>query len=101
MTTSYNAICAAARFLATNAFLLKVSKHVQTPKIVRQQIRTTNPIPFANYLRSSNIDFVDKVTKAFLSPHIPPYKQNNKHIKNKFRDIGYSLPSETLMLVEK
>ena len=47
------------------------------------------------FLRSSDTDFVGKVTKAFLSANIPLYKLNNTHIKNLFRDIGHRLPSET------
>ena len=44
---------------------------------------------------SSNTDFVEKVTKAFLSADIPWYKLNNKHIKNLFHDTGHSLPPDT------
>ena len=44
---------------------------------------------------SSDTDFVEKVTKAFLSADIPMYKLNNRHIENLFRDIGHRLPSET------
>ena len=47
------------------------------------------------FLRSSDTDFVEKVTKAFLSADIYLYKFNNMHIKNLFRDIGHRLPSET------
>ncbi len=47
------------------------------------------------FLRSSNSDFVEKVTKAFLSADIPLYKLNNKHVKNLFSDIGHSLPAES------
>ena len=47
------------------------------------------------FLRSSDTDFVEKVTKAFLSADISLYKLNNTHIKNLFRDIGHRLPSET------
>lgn len=47
------------------------------------------------FLRSSNSDFVKKVTKAFLSADIPLYKLNNKHVKNLFSDIGHSLPAES------
>ena len=47
------------------------------------------------FLRSSDTDFVEKVTKAFFSADIPLYKLNNMHIKNLFRDIGHRLPSET------
>ena len=32
-------------------------------------------------LRSSDTDFVEKVTEAFLSADIPSYKLNNTHIK--------------------
>ena len=47
------------------------------------------------FLRSSDTDFVEKVTKAFLSADILLYKLNYTHIKNLFRDIGHRLPSET------
>ena len=47
------------------------------------------------FLRSSDTDFVEKVTKALLSTDIPQYKLNNTHIKYLFRDIGHRLPSET------
>ena len=59
--------------------------------------RSENLIPQTSqtFLRSSNTDFVEMVTKAFLSDDIPLYKLNNTHIKNLFRDIGHRLPSET------
>ena len=47
------------------------------------------------FLRSSDTDFVEKVTKAFLSADIPLYKLSNACIKNLFRDIGHRLPFET------
>ena len=47
------------------------------------------------FLRSSDTNFVEKVTKAFLSADIPLHKLHNTHIKNLFRGIGYRLPSET------
>ncbi len=47
------------------------------------------------FLRSSKSDFVEKVTKVFLSADIPLYKLNNKHVKNLFSDIGHSLPTES------
>ena len=47
------------------------------------------------FLTSSDTDFVEKVTKAFLSADIPLYKRNNTHIKNLFRGIGHRLPSDT------
>ena len=53
------------------------------------------PQTLQTFLRSSDTDFVEKVTKAFLSADIPLYKLNNMHIKNLFRDIGHRLPSET------
>ena len=59
--------------------------------------RSENLIPQSSqtFLRSSDTDFVEKVTKAFLSADIPLYKFNNTHIKNLFGDIGHRLPSET------
>ena len=47
------------------------------------------------FLRSSDTDFVEKVTEAFLSADIPLYKLNNMHIINLFHDIGYRLPFES------
>ena len=47
------------------------------------------------FLRSSDADFVKKITKAFLSANIPLHKLNNTHTKNLLRDIGHRLPSET------
>ena len=47
------------------------------------------------FLRSSDTDFVEKITKALLSADIPLYKLSNTHIKNLFRDIGQRLPFET------
>ena len=59
--------------------------------------RSENLIPQTSqtFLRSSDTDFVEKVTKAFLFADIPLYKLNNTHIKNLFRDIGHSLSSKT------
>ena len=58
--------------------------------------RSENLIPQTSqtFLKSSDTDFVEKVTKAFLSADIPLYKLNNTHIKNLFRDIGHRLLSE-------
>ena len=59
--------------------------------------RSENLIPQTSqtFLRSSDTDFVEKVTKAFLSADIPLYKLNNTHVKNLLRDTGHRLPSET------
>ena len=59
--------------------------------------RSENLIPYTlqTFLSSSDTDFAEKVTQAFLSADIPLYKLNNTHIKNLFRDIGHRLPSET------
>ena len=38
------------------------------------------------FLRSSETDFVEKVTKAFLFADIPLYKLSNMHIRNLFPD---------------
>ena len=60
--------------------------------------RYENLIPQTSqtFLRSSDTDFVEKVTKTFLSVDIALYKLNNTHIKNLFRDIGHRLLSETV-----
>ena len=60
--------------------------------------RSENLIPQTSqtFIRSSDTDFVEKVTKAFLSADMPLYKLNNTHIKNLFRGIGHRLPSETI-----
>ena len=57
--------------------------------------RSENLIPqtLQTFLRSSDTDFVEKVTNAFLSADISFYKLNN--IQNLFRGIGHRLPSET------
>ena len=78
------------RFLADSH--RNTSKHQKT-----LSSRSENLIPHSSqtFLRSSDTDFGEKVTKAFLSADIPLYKLNNTHIKNLFRDIGHKLPSET------
>ena len=45
--------------------------------------KSKNLIPKTSqtFLRNSDTDFVEKVTKAFLSADIPLYKLNNAHIK--------------------
>ena len=53
------------------------------------------PYTLQMFLRCSNIDFVEKITKAFSSADIPLYELNNKHIKNLFHHIGHYLSSET------
>ena len=60
--------------------------------------RSENLIPQTSqtFFRSSDTNFVEKVTKAFLSADILLYELNNTHIKNLFRDIGHRLPSETI-----
>ena len=59
--------------------------------------RSENFIPQTSqtFLRSSDTDFVEKVTKAFLFADIPLYKLGNAHIKNLFCDIGHKLLSDT------
>ena len=59
--------------------------------------KSENLIPQTSrtFLRNSDTDFFEKVTKAFLSADISLCKFNNTHIKNLFRDIGHRSPSET------
>ena len=88
------AICAAACFLATNAFSRKLSKYVQTPKSIRQLSELLIPHTSQTFLRSSNTNFVEKITKAFLLADTSLYKLNNKHIKSHFiyQYISHSWP---------
>ena len=67
------------------------SKH---QKVLGSRSKNRIPQTLQTFLRSSDTDFVEKVTKAFLSADIPLYKLNNTHIKNLFCDIGHRLPSE-------
>ena len=53
------------------------------------------PKTVQTFLRSSDTNFVEKSTKAFLSADISLFKLNNTHTKNFFGDIGHKLPSET------
>ena len=76
-----------------------VDSHRNTSKHQKTLVsRSENLIPQTSQtcLRSSDTDFVEKVTKAFLSADIPLYKLNNTHINNLFRNIGHRLPSETI-----
>ena len=74
-----------------------VDSHRKTSKHQKALSRSELQMPQSSqtFLRSSNSDFVEKVTKAFLSANIPLYKLNNKHVKNLFSDIGHSLPAES------
>ena len=47
------------------------------------------------FLKSSDTDFVEKMTKAFLSADVSLHKLNNEHIKNLFCDSSRSLPFES------
>ena len=68
------------------------SKH---QKVLGSRSENLFPKTLQTFLKSSDTEFVEKVTKAFLSADIPLYKLNNTHIKNLFRDSGHRLPSET------
>ena len=70
----------------------KTSKHQKALCCRSEQLI---PHTSQTLLKSSDTDFVEKVTKALLSADVPLYKLSNKHIKNFFCDIGHSLPSET------
>ena len=62
-------------------------------KVLGSRSENLMPQTSQTFLRSSDTDFVEKVTKAFMSTDIPLYKLNNTHIRNVFRDIGHRLPS--------
>ena len=68
------------------------SKH---QKAVGSRFENLIPQTSQTFLRSSDANFVGKVTKAFLSADIPSYKLNDTLIKNLFRDVGYRLPFES------
>ena len=70
----------------------KTSEHQKTFSRSKLQMLQT----LQTFLRSSNSDFAEKVTKAFLSADIPLYKLNNKHVKNLFSDVNNSLPADTI-----
>ena len=93
---NYIAICVTVQFLATKAFLLiliEIRRNIK--KALGSRSEDLIPQSSQTFLRSSDTDFVKKVTKAFLSADISLYKLNNVYVKNLFRDIGHRLPSET------
>ena len=65
-----------------------MSKH---QKALGSKSKNFIPQTSQTFLRSSDTDFVEKVTKAFLSADTSLNKLTNTHIKNLFRDIGHSL----------
>ena len=96
LTINYFAISVTVRFLATNAFLLiliEIRRNIK--KRQEADLKILSPQTSQTFLRSSDTDFVEKVTKAVLSADIPLYKLNNTHIKNLLREIGHKLPPET------
>ena len=78
------------RFLVD--YRLNTSKH---QKALGSRSEILIPQFSQTFLRNSDTDVVEKVTKAFLSADIPLYKLNNTHIKILFCDIGHRLPSDT------
>ena len=85
----YRAVSCNKRFLVSHRNTSKLQKALgsRSEDLIPQTSQT--------FSRSSDTDFVEKVTKAFLSADTPLYKLNEPHIKNLFRDIGHRLPSET------
>ena len=57
------------------------SKH---QKALRSRSENLIPLTSQTFSRSSDTDFVEKVTKAFLSADIPLYKLNNTHLETFF-----------------
>ena len=62
----------------------KMSKH---QKALGSRSEQLIPHTSQTFSKGSDTDFVEKVTKAFLSADIPSYKLNNKHIKNLFCEL--------------
>ena len=75
--------------------LIVIKKSSNTKERLEADLTLLIPNTLQTFLKSSDTDFVEKVSKAFFSANIPLNKLNNKHIKNRFCDIGHSLPSET------
>ena len=94
---NYITICVTMRFSCNRRF--PVGSHRNTSKhqkALGSKSEDLIPQISQTFLRSSDTyDFVEKVSKAFLSADNPLYKLNNTHIKNLFRDIGHRLPSGT------
>ena len=87
LTINYIAICNCA--VCCNKRLL-VNSHRNTSrnqKALGSRSENLSPQTLQSFLRSSDTDFVEKVTKAFLSTDIPLYKLNNTQSKNFFRDM--------------
>ena len=95
ITTNYIVICIAVRFFCNKRFL--VDSHRSKSKHQKAfGSRSENLIPHTSqtFLRDSDTDFVEKVTKEFLCADILLYKLCNTHNINRFRDIGHRLPLE-------
>ena len=78
-----------------NELLLKVIEISQIPNAFGCRSKLLLPRTLQTFLRSSNTDFMKKITKVFLSANILMCKLNNKHTTSLLHDIVYSLPSET------
>ena len=83
------------RFLAANFLVDSHRNTLKQQKALGSRSEDDIPETLLTFLRSCGTDFVEKVTKAFLSADIPSYKLNNTHNKNLFRNIGHRLPSKT------
>ena len=90
--------CNLCKYVVSSNKRILVNSHPSTSKHQKALgSRSEDLIPQTSqtFLTSIDTDFVEKVTKVFLSADIPLYKRDNTHIKNLFRDIGHRLPSDT------
>ena len=73
-----------------------VDRHRQTAKHQKglSSPSTTSPSP-QSFLQISSKNFTERVTRAFLSAEIPLKKLQNKELKELFKDLGKTLPSES------
>ena len=73
-----------------------VDNHRRTAKHQKQlPLSSTSPPQSQSFIQLGPKDFTESVTRAFLSADIPLKKLQNKELKQLFKDIGKTLPSQS------
>ena len=73
-----------------------VDSHRKTAKHQKQLPSSSSQPPQSqSFIQFGRKDFTESVTRAFLSADIPLKKLRNEELRQMFRDIGKTLPSET------
>ena len=73
-----------------------VDNHRRTAKHQKQlPSSSTSPPQSQSFIQLGSKDFTESVTRAFLSADFPLKKLQNKELKQLFKDIGKTLPSES------